>query len=108
MRAAVYRHVEGQNTIAGVSLTGFLALLAVALVAIQFLSFAPSLLTIASAYAALRIASSGKPPLYWQHFIVWHARRITSGGRLTAAARCHSPQFPFGPYASTDVRRSPA
>ena len=51
MRAPVYRHVDGQSTVAGVSLLSFVALLGVALVAIQLLPSGPSLAVIAGTYA---------------------------------------------------------
>jgi hypothetical protein len=105
MRAPVYRHVEGESTIGGVSLHGFIGLLGVALAAIQFLPFVPSVLAVGGAYAVLRIASTGKPPLHWQHLLVFHCRRWAAGGRLLAAARCKSPRFPFGRYLSRDIAR---
>jgi len=106
MRAPIYRHVEGRSTIAGLSLNGFIAMLAVALAAIQLLPLGSSLLAIAGSYFVLRLAGSGKPPMYWQHLAVWELRRLASAGRLSAAARSRAPQFPFGPYHSWDVRRS--
>jgi hypothetical protein len=107
MRAPTYRHIDGQNTLGGLSLHGFIGLLAVSLAAIQFLPFLGSLIAVAAVYVGLRLASSGKPPLYWQHLIVFHTRRWLAGSRLSAAARCRCPQFPFGPYASRDLGRSP-
>lgn len=98
MRAPVYRHIEGRSTIGGLSLHGFIALLGVALAAIQLLPFLPSLLALAGAYLGLRLAASGKPPLFWQHLLVWKARQFANGGRASAAARCRAPRFPFGPY----------
>lgn len=105
MRAPVYRHVEGESTIGGISLNGFVGLLGIALAAIQFLPFLASLIAVGGAYAALRLASSGKPPLFWQHLLVFHCRRWATGSRLSAAARCRSPQFPFGHYRSRDLAR---
>jgi hypothetical protein len=100
MRAPVYRHIEGRSTIGGLSLNGFIALLGVALAAIQWLPLGSSLLAICGTYAALRLAASGRPPQFWQHLAVWRVRQLAAGGRLSAAARCRSPQFPFGPYQS--------
>jgi hypothetical protein len=96
MRAPVYRHLEARQSLAGVSLQGFLALLAVALGAIQLLPFLPSVLAVAAAYLVLRLAGHGRPPQYWQHFVIWTARQWTTGGRLSAAARASTPPFPFG------------
>lgn len=107
MRAPVYRHIEGRNTLGGLSLNGFIALLGVALVAIQLLPFASSLLAVVGTYVLLRVASSGRPPLFWQHLALWRVRQRFTAGRLCAAARCRSPQFPFGPYQSRDVARVP-
>ena len=105
MRAPVYRHVDGQSTVAGVSLNGFIGLLGVALAAIQFLAFAWSLAVIVSAYALLRLAGRGKPPLYWQHLVVFHVRRALAGGRLSSTARARIPQYPCGPYLFRDAGR---
>lgn len=105
MRAPVYRHVDGQSTVAGVSLNGFIALLAVALGAIQLLSFGGSLAAIAGTYAAMRLAGRGKPPRYWQHLVVFHVRRLIAAGRLSAAARTRVPRFPYGPYLFRDAGR---
>jgi hypothetical protein len=105
MRAPVYRHVEGQSTVAGVGLNAFIGLLGASLVAIQFLPFLWSLVAIATAYGLVRLAGRGKPPLYWQHLAVFHVRRAAAGGRLSAAARCRVPQFSHGPYVSRDVGR---
>ena len=106
MRAPVYRHVDGRSTIAGLGLNGFIAMLAVALAAIQLLPLGSSLLAITGTYAAMRLAASGRPPLFWQHLVVWKVRQLATGGRLSAAARCCSPQFPFGLYQSRDVPRA--
>lgn len=110
MRAPVYRHLEGKQSVAGVSLQGFLALLGVTLAAVQLLPFVPSLLTVGAAYLALRLAGHGRPPQYWQHFVIWKVRQFSTGGRLSAAARCSTPAFPFGPPeprrpAQTEVPR---
>ena len=106
MRAPVYRHVEGRSTIAGLGLNGFISMLAVALGAIQLLPTASSLVAITGTYAALRLAADGKPPLFWQHLAIWKVRQLATGGRLSAAARCRSPQYPFGPYQSRDAPRA--
>lgn len=105
MRAPVYRHIDGQSSVAGVSLTGFIALLGVSLAAIQLLAFGPSLAVIGGAYAMLRLAGRGRPPLYWQHLVVFHVRRTAAGGRLSAAARARVPQYPFGSYLFRDAGR---
>jgi hypothetical protein len=105
MRAPVYRHVDGQSTVAGVSLNGFVGLLGVALAAIQLLAFGSSLAVIAGTYALLRLAGRGRPPLHWQHLVVLHVRRAVAGGRLSAAARARVPQFPHGPYLFRDAGR---
>lgn len=104
MRAPVYRHVEAQSTIGGVSLNGFVALLGLAFAAIQLLTFLTSVAVIAGAYVALRLMGRGKAPLYWQHLAIWHLRD-RRGGRLSAAARARTPQFPFGPYVLRDRAR---
>jgi hypothetical protein len=105
MRAPVYRHAEASSTVLGLTLPGFLGVLGAAIPAIQLLGPGSSLLAIAALYVALRIASRGKPPMHWQHLVLWHARRRAAGGRFSAAARCQSPQFPFGPYVSRGGQR---
>jgi hypothetical protein len=97
MRAPVYRHVEAQSTLAGLTLTSFAGLLGVAFAAIRFLSFGGSLAVVLGTYLAVRLAGHGRPPMFWQHWLVWHARRARFQGRLSAAARSGSPRFPFGP-----------
>jgi hypothetical protein len=105
MRAQTYRHVESQSTIGGLSLNGFVALLGLAFAAIQWLSFVASVAVIAGTYLALRLMGRGRPPMYWQHLAVWHVRRVRARGRVSAAVRATSPQFPFGPYEFRDRRR---
>jgi hypothetical protein len=98
MRAPVYRHVEGRSTIGGLGLQAFIAVLGVAFLAIQWLPPGSSVLAIAGSYLLLRLSGLGRPPLYWQHLLVFHVRRRWWGSRLSAAARARTPQFPFGPY----------
>lgn len=98
MRAPVYRHIESTSTLVGLSLNGFVALLATAFAAIQLLDVGASLGLIVVAYLALRLMGRGRPPQYWQHLVLWHARQRRTGGRLSAAARARTPEFPFGPY----------
>lgn len=98
MRAPVYRNIEAKSTIAGLTVTGGLVLLAVSYGAVAFLSTLQSLLAIAGTYVLLRILGSGRPPLFWQHYLLWLVRQRTSGGRWSAAARARQPRFPFGPY----------
>lgn len=98
MPAPVYRHIESTSTIAGLSLNGFVALLGTAFAAIQVLEFGGSLAIMIAVYVTLRLMGRGRPPLYWQHFVLWHVRQRRTSGRLSSAARGRSPQFPFGPY----------
>lgn len=98
MRAPVYRNIEAKSTVAGLSLPGFLLLLAVCYGAIALLSFAQSLGAMAGTYALLRLLGVGRPELYWQHLVLWHVRQRSSGGRWSAAARARQPRFPFGEY----------
>ena len=107
MRAPVYRHVDGQSTVAGVGLNAFIGLLGASLAAIQFLPFLWSVLAIGVVYGLVRLAARGKPPLHWQHLAVFHVRGAVAAGRLSASARCRLPQFPYGPYASRARIRNP-
>jgi len=102
MRAAVYKHVEATSTIAGLSLNGLLAVLGVSFPAMYLLSTGASLLAIAGTYVLLRVAGNNRPPMYWQHWAVWHVYRLWCGGRRSAAARVRVPQFPYGAYESRD------
>ncbi len=105
MRAPVYRHIEGQSTVAGLGLTSFLALSGGAFLAIQVLDFASSMAVLLGAYVALRLMGSGRPPSYWQHLVVFHVRRVRDKGRVSAAERAATVQFPFGPYEYRDRAR---
>ncbi len=100
MRAPVCRNVEARNSIAGVSMTGFVVLLACAYPLIALLPPAPAILAMAGAYVSVRVAGHGRPPLFWQHFIVWQVRRRIADGRLSAAARARTPEFPFAYHLS--------
>jgi hypothetical protein len=102
MRAPVYRHVEAQSTIAGLTLTSFAGLLGVTFAAIRLLNFGGSLAVVLGAYLAVRIAGHGRPPQFWQHWLVWHLRRRRFAGRLSAAARAKTPSFRFGPTLYRD------
>src|SRR5689334_1822873 len=102
MRAPVYRHVEAQSTLAGLTLTGFAGLLGIAFAAIRFLSFGGSLAVVLAAYLVVRLAGRGRPPMFWQHWLIWHLRRRRFGGRLSAAARARTPTFLFAPMRFRD------
>lgn len=102
MRAPVYRHVEAQSTIAGLTLTSFAGLLGVTFAAIRFLSFGGSVLAVSATYLTVRLAGRGKPPMFWQHWLVWHLRQRRFAGRLSAAARSKTPRFPFAPLRFRD------
>lgn len=105
MRAPVYRHVESQSTVAGLTLNGFVALLGVSFAAIQCLNSGASLAVVGGTYLALRLMGRGKPPMYWQHLANWHLRASRTGGRLSAVARARTPPFPFGPALYRDRGR---
>lgn len=104
MRAPVYRHVEAESTIGGLSMNGLLLVLGIAFPAIYLLSTLGSLAVIFGTYVVLRLLSRGRPASYWQHWILHHVRGRTLMGRVSAMARTRAPQFPFGPYRSRDVQ----
>ena len=104
MRAPVYRHIEAESSIAGLSLPAFLVVLGMSFVAMQFLGGPSAFTVVAAVYGLLRLASHGRPTLYWQHFFVWHFRRLSAGQRLSAAARARVPAFPFGTHESREAR----
>lgn len=104
MRAPVYRNIEQRNTFLGLAFPGeLLVVLSVFWCGVLFLSPGLAVLITAGAYAVLRIAGYGRPPMFLQHFLLWQVRRAVSGGRLSAAARARrAPRFPFAVYDCRD------
>jgi len=95
VRAPVYRNVEAKNTIAGVSMTGFILLLGCAYPFIASLPPGSAILAMSVVYVLMRVAGHGRPAMFWQHFFVWKMRECIAGRRLSAAARASTPRFPF-------------
>jgi hypothetical protein len=94
MRAPVYRHIESDSTVAGLTLHELVFVLGLAFLATATLSFVGSLLAILIAYVALRLLRRGRPPMYWQHAVIWHLRRLRYRGWLSSTARSRTPAFP--------------
>ena len=106
MRAPVYRNAEARSTLLGLSFPTEV-LLVLAVFWASMLSLDPTLaaLTTLTFYVALRVVSYGRAEAFVQHWVNWRLRQAVSGGRLSAAARCRTPRFPFGRYQSRDLRR---
>jgi hypothetical protein len=64
----------------------------------------PASLVTAGAYAALRLATLGRQPMFLQHLVGLHLRRLLHEGRFSAAARAASnSKFPHAAYVFRDV-----
>lgn len=104
MRAPVYRFIDAQNKLLGLSYPGeallFVSGLTVALIALPIYWAAPLSLAL---YAGIRLIGRGRPPSFLPHWLQWQARKVLSGGRLSASARAAAPQFPFAPANPRDL-----
>jgi len=108
MEAPVYRHADARVTLLGLNFPGDFFLVVVTsylwLMLLRPLSF---LLAVALTHAVVALLNSGRPPQHWRHALAFHLRRALYRGVLSAAARSHAPQFPFGPYGSSARGRPP-
>lgn len=104
MTAPVYRHIDTESTIAGLSAMEFFGLGAVAFGASELLSGGASLLAVVAVYVAFRLVGRGKPAGHLQHWLI-HWVRQRQGGRISSAERSSAPQCPFGKYASRERSR---
>jgi hypothetical protein len=103
--APVYRNIETTQTVMGLSFPGqFLVLLGVIYAAIFLLPGGKAALVTIGAYVGIRVASHGRPPLFFQHFIFWKMRQALTQGWLSAAARSRQKRFPFARTDWRDVR----
>jgi len=104
--APVYRHAEARATLLGLNFPGDFFVVVVAsyfwLMALRPLAF---LLATASTHAAVALLNRGRPPQHWAHWLSFQLRRLLLRGEVSAAARSNAPQFPFGPYCSSEARR---
>jgi hypothetical protein len=107
MRAPVYRSIEGGNTFLGLAFPSeVLVVLLVFWVGMLLAPPGPALLATVGMGVAMRLASIGRPPQYLQHLLLFHFRRLRSGGRFNAGARAAAqPRFPFAAYRFRDARR---
>ena len=105
MRAPVYRNIEAQSTFLGLSFPTELGIFMLGVWALLLsTAFTTALLGSAALYAAVRLSTYRRPPLFLQHALGRLMRRWLARGRLSAAARGRTPRFPFGPYVSRDSR----
>lgn len=106
MRAPVYRSIEGGNTFLGLAFPSEVMVVLVVFWAGMLLAPpGPAFLTTVGTGVALRVASIGRPPQFLQHLLLFHFRRLRSGGRFNAGARAsRQPRFPFAAYACRDRR----
>ncbi len=95
--APVYRHLEARQRVLGLEVPFELVLfLAGFYPAAWFLPPGLGFLSLSALYVALRLASYGRPPLFWPHLLQFKLRRLVSGGYLSPAARAPQPLFPWG------------
>jgi hypothetical protein len=102
MQAPVYRNAGAQNTFMGLAFPLEVLIVIATFWPASLLGPGPGAAVTLAVYVALRALSHGRPDSYVQHWLMQRARRALYGGRLAAAARSHTPMFPFGPY---QVRR---
>ncbi len=106
MDAPVYRHADTKTTLLGLNFPGdFFVVVVASYLWLMLLPPATFLLAEASTHAAVALLNHGRPPQHWPHWLGFQLRRALYGGHLSAAARSRAPQFPFGPYRSTDRAR---
>jgi len=96
-RAHVYRNLDAPNTLLGLSFPAEWSGVLAAGWAGATLG-APNLGAAAGIgiYLLLRIVGHGRPEGHIHHWLLWRARRMRTGGTVSAAARARSPRFPFG------------
>jgi hypothetical protein len=108
MDAPVYRHAELRATLFGLNFPGdFFLVLIASYLWLMVLQPVPFLLAVGLTHGSVALLNSGRPPQHWQHWLAFRLRRRLYGGTLCAGARSQAPQFPFGPYRSTDGWRRP-
>ncbi len=106
MEAPVYRHADSRATLLGLNFPAdFFVVVVASYLWLMLLRPLPFLLAVASTHGAVAILNGGRPPQHWQHWSAFHLRRLLHGGHVSAAARSHAPQFPFGPYTSMSLPR---
>jgi hypothetical protein len=104
MRAPVYRNLDARSTFLGLAFPmEWMGVLMAGWLGTMF--GAPNIGAGAglAIYLVLRIAGYGRPDGHLQHWLLWKARQIRSGGRLSAAARACTPRFPYGDYECRDA-----
>jgi len=107
VRAPVFRNIESRNTLLGLTFPFEVAFVLVIFYAtIRVSPLTCSVATLAT-YIAVRVVNYGRAPGFLQHWVVWQARQLRSGGLLSAAARVRAPRFPFAPYQFREVARFP-
>jgi hypothetical protein len=100
MPAPVYRHLDVRGALFGISVLEWAPLLFAAWFGMVLDHPNQGVLVAAVLYVCLRVLGHGRPEGFLRHTIAWRRRRASSGGRLSAAARARSPQFPLAEYES--------
>ena len=104
MYAPVYRNLDAPSTFLGLAFpTEWLAVLGAGWAGTALGAPNVGAGSALAIYLVLRIAAQGQPGGHLQHWLHWRARRVWSGGRISAAARARTPRFPFGTYEWRDL-----
>lgn len=99
MRAPVYRNIEAPSTLLGLSFPFEVSVVVLGFWAtMTTLPMSAGTISTLAIYAAVRLSSHGRPPLFLQHFVLWHLRGFQSSHVLSAAARGRIPPFPFASW----------
>jgi hypothetical protein len=103
MLAPVYRHIETEALLLGLTPVGLAVVGAVGWVSIMFLHSALAQLgLLLASYAGLRVAGYGRPPGFWVHYILFQVQQAWCGQDYLAGARAKAPIFPYAPLSMMD------
>jgi len=108
MDAPVYRHADSRATLLGLNFpVDFFVVVVASYLWLMVLRPVAFLLAMATTHALVALLNRGRPPQHWAHAFSFHLRRLLFAAEVSAGARSAAPQFPFGPYRSTDVPGRP-
>ncbi len=104
MDAPVYRHADSRATLLGLNFPGdFFVVVVASYLWLMVLRPVAFLLAAAVTHLGVALLNRGRPPQHWAHALSFQLRRHVFSGEISAAARSNAPQFPFGPYRSSEV-----